>query len=205
MMKISKFELLPNEVIIECFEFIHIFHIYYSFDGLNNRFNKLIRNLALNLDFSYVRKGAVDNFCQTLLSFPEIKQRIYSLHLSNKETCGQIDTFLSNFAPNDLSRLQRLTLTYVEKENIIKLKSMLPLSTNLFFIDLIASQIDEDEIISVLSLSKLQKLSMLSLRSFLIHIQQPTIITHLTIFNCSLSQLQYQLFQYVPMLKYLNV
>ncbi|CAF0815918.1 unnamed protein product [Rotaria sordida] len=134
-----------------------------------------------------------------------MKQQIYSLHLSNKDTSRQIDTFLSFLPLNELSHLQTLILTQIEKENIIKLKSMLALSTNLLSFKLISSEIDEDEIIFILPLSNLQKLSILSLRSFQIHIQQTTGITHLTIFNYSLEQLIYQLFQYVPMLTYPNI
>jgi hypothetical protein len=57
-----KFELLPNEIFIECFEYFNVLEIYYSFDVLNSRFNKLIRNIPLNIDFQNVRKKLFDEF-----------------------------------------------------------------------------------------------------------------------------------------------
>src|SRR4051794_12151065 len=98
-----KFELLPNEILIECFEYLDIFDTFYSFDQLNYRFYKLIRNILLHLNFQHVRKRKFDRFCQLISSDPNIKQQIYSLRLSNKDTCGQIKSFLSCFTPNEFS------------------------------------------------------------------------------------------------------
>ncbi|CAF3087945.1 unnamed protein product, partial [Rotaria sp. Silwood2] len=51
--------------------------------------------------------------------------------LSYQGLCDQIDAVLSHISLNELSRLQTLTFTYIEKENFIHLKSMLPLTINL--------------------------------------------------------------------------
>jgi hypothetical protein len=45
---VMKFELLPSEILMELLIYINIF---YSFDQLNYRFHKLIRNIPLYLDF----------------------------------------------------------------------------------------------------------------------------------------------------------
>jgi hypothetical protein len=134
-----------------------------------------------------------------------MKQQIYSLRLSNKNQYCQIGKFLSYFSPNEFSRLHSLTLIQIEKENLVQLKSLLPSITQLFSFHLISPQVDDNEILSVLPKSNLRQLTLLTLRSFLIHTQQPTLITHLTISHCSLEQLSYQLFPYVPLLKYLNI
>jgi hypothetical protein len=197
-----KFELLPSEIIIECCEYIDIFDIFHSFDQLNYRFSKLIRIIPLHLNFQHVRKTKFDKFCQKMLSNPEIRQQIYSLHLSNKDTCGQIKEF---FSVNQFSHLHTLRLTHIEEENISQLQSLLPTLSKLYSFHLISPQIDEDGVVSVLPISNLRRLSLLTLRSFLLHTQQPTLITHLKVFNCSLEQLLYQLFQYVPLLKYFNI
>ncbi|CAF1295967.1 unnamed protein product [Rotaria magnacalcarata] len=149
-------ELLPNELTIECFEYFYIFHLFYSFNGLNDRFNKLIRNIPIHVSFDHVCKSTFDHFCKQLLSNSEIKQQIYSLHLSNKDTCRQIDRFLTLIPLNELLHLQTLTLTQLDRENIVKLKSMLAISTNLFSSELISSPTDEDQIISVLPISNLK-------------------------------------------------
>jgi len=56
------FELLPNEILIICFEYLNPFEIFYSFDRLNYRFYKLIRNIRLHLNFENVQKTIFDQF-----------------------------------------------------------------------------------------------------------------------------------------------
>jgi hypothetical protein len=179
------FELIPNEIIIECFEYLDIFDIFHSFDQLNTRFSNLIRNILFHINFEDVRWTKFDKFCREMLSDAQIRQQIYSLRLSNKNTCGQMKRFLSYFSSNEFCHLRSLTLIQIEEENLIKLKSLLPSSSKLFSFHLISSKINEDEIISALPMFNLRKLSLLTLRSFLIHIEQPTLITHLTICSCS--------------------
>jgi hypothetical protein len=53
---IMEFELFPNEILIECFEFLNAFDIFNSFDQLNYRFDHLIRNIPLHLNFGNVDK-----------------------------------------------------------------------------------------------------------------------------------------------------
>ncbi len=68
-----KFELLPNEIIIECFRYLNAPYIFYSFDRLNIRFYTLIRNIQLHLNGQKFNKPLFNAFCQTILSNPEIK------------------------------------------------------------------------------------------------------------------------------------
>jgi hypothetical protein len=79
MSKLSIFELLPNEILIECFEYLNAFEIFYSFDQLNYRFSKFIRTIPLYLNFQYVQKSTFDQFCLIIKSNPEVKNQIYSL------------------------------------------------------------------------------------------------------------------------------
>ncbi|CAF1472686.1 unnamed protein product [Adineta steineri] len=198
-----KLELLPNEILIECLVYLNTFEIFYSFDTLNSRFSHLIRNTPIYLNFQHIHKTKFSRFCSEIL--PEIKQNIYSLHLSNKDACGEINAFFSFYLLDDYSHVQSLSLTYLEEENLSQLKSILPLCTSLHSFHLNSSQIDDEQIISVLPLGHLQKLSIKTLESFLIYVQQPTIITHLIISKCSLEQLRYQLLEIIPMLQYLNI
>src|ERR1700722_16262219 len=124
-----KFELLPNEILFLCFQYFNILDIFYSFDQLNNRFSKLIRTIRFQLNFENVQKTIFDKFCATMKLNPEIQKQIYSLKLSNENTCGQIDAFLSIFSLNEFSSLQSLTLSEIEKQNIEKLKIILPLTS----------------------------------------------------------------------------
>ncbi|CAF3214903.1 unnamed protein product, partial [Rotaria sp. Silwood2] len=103
MMNVSKFESLPNELIIECLEYSYVCHTFHSFNGLNDRLNKLIRTVSLHLNFTLVNKKRLEDFCQHILLYPEIRQQIYSLHLSNENRCDQIETFLKHIPLNTLN------------------------------------------------------------------------------------------------------
>jgi hypothetical protein len=53
-------ELLPNEIFIECFEYLNHLDIFYS---LNYRLNKLIQAIPLKINFEHVRKIIFDQMC----------------------------------------------------------------------------------------------------------------------------------------------
>jgi hypothetical protein len=56
---IMKFELLPNEILIQCFEYL----IFHSFDQLNGRFNHFIRHISLCINLEEdVNKSIFDKF-----------------------------------------------------------------------------------------------------------------------------------------------
>ncbi|CAF3636761.1 unnamed protein product [Rotaria sordida] len=193
-----KFELLPNEIFIEIFEFLSIFDIFYSFNQLNNYFNQLIRTIPLHVNFKNIQKSIFDRFCQFLLSNSDVKNQIYTLVLSNKDTSDQIKTFLSLFSLNEFLHLHSLTLIQVEENILQKLKLIIPLipqlhsfhlfdSNDIYLTDPLTSNL---EILSIPTLSSINKFSS---------------ITNLTISACSLDHLFHYLFKYVPMLTYLNI
>ncbi|CAF4006939.1 unnamed protein product [Rotaria sordida] len=204
MQVMMKFEFLPNEILMECYKYLNAPDIFDSFDQLNYRFYKLIRNIPLHVDFQYVSKSSFDNFCRKIILNPENLKQIYSLHLSNKEMYGQIEAFLSIFTFNEFSNLQSLILTQVKEINMNKLKSMLILIPKLYSLRLIDCNIPNSEIMAVLTISKLRILSIRSLYFVSLAKNETSVITNLTVFGCLLSDL-YRLFQYAPLLKYLNV
>jgi len=201
-------EFLPNEILMEFFEYLNAFEIFYSFDFLTIQFYNLIRNIPLHLNFQHVRKATFDQFCTIIKSNPTIKNQIYSLKLSNKDTCGQIELFLSSFSLNEFSHLRSLTLIQIEQNNVNQLKSMLPFMSTLRDFHLICCSDDkneENEILAVLPMCNLRTLSIPTLQSLLTHTDKISLITNLTVSACSLDQLFYQLLKYAPLLKYLHV
>ncbi|CAF0903903.1 unnamed protein product [Adineta steineri] len=126
-----QFEQLPNEILIECFQYLNAPDIFYSFDRLNYRFYILIRNIHLHLNFEQVKKSSFNEFCGTIRINPEIKRNIIYLKLSNIGTCEQIESFLSLFALNEFIRLRSLsfigTLNYhTEYEQVASMLTLLP-------------------------------------------------------------------------------
>ncbi|CAF1190155.1 unnamed protein product [Rotaria sordida] len=198
---IMTFELLPNELLIECFEYLNAADIFYSFDQLNPRFNDLIRTIPLRLSFQNVRKRIFDQFCKKILLDSKIKDKIISLKLSNKNTCDQIDAFLSLFSLHKFSNLESVRLDGIRRTNLKNLQSMLPLISKLYSFHLIDSDYD---LSSILPPGTPQLLAMSEPSHHLNHKLQTFPIVNLTISIYNLNELD-KLFTYMPMLKYLNI
>ena len=206
----GQLELLPNEIIIECFKYLHTFDIYHSFDRLNSRFNKLIRNIPLNLNFENVRKKIFDRLCTEILSNPQIKQHIYSLKLSNKNSCAQIELFLQLFSLDEFSKLRSLSLIDIQEDDVIVLKSMLPFIPQLYHCHLryhdSSIRFDKhiNETLLALPMSQLRSLSISKLELDLTSINQISSVTRLTINYHYFIPLSY-VFKYMPQLEYLHL
>jgi hypothetical protein len=113
-----KFELIPNEILIDCFEYLNALHIFHSFDQLNYRFSTLTRSVPLYADFRNIHQRIIcDQFSMILLSGQETKNQIYALHLSNNDTSNLIQSFLSLFSLDEFLRLRSLTLAGVTRDN----------------------------------------------------------------------------------------
>ncbi|CAF1167348.1 unnamed protein product [Rotaria sordida] len=197
-----KFELLPNEIFIKCFRYLNALDIFYSFDRLNYRFYKLIRNISLHLDFQQLKKSKFNQFCQIILSNAEIKYNVISLKLSNDGTRGQIENFLSAFALNEFINLQSLSLMNLKNDDLQKLLPILPLLSKLYCFSFTRSTRWDDKTSEILPALKKSKLRILSIPSLSCDrsIFKQMSITSLTISSGYLPKLC-ELFQYASMLK----
>jgi hypothetical protein len=83
---IMKFESLPNQIFIHCFEYLNAPDIFYAFEQLNPRFYRLIRTIPLRLNFKDIHKSIFARFCEKMLDYIEIQKQIYALKLSNENT-----------------------------------------------------------------------------------------------------------------------
>ncbi|CAF1418659.1 unnamed protein product [Adineta steineri] len=172
-----KFELLPNEILLDYFGYFNALDLFYAYDGLNYRINKLIRILPLHLNFQYANKSKFGEFCRTMSLNEELRNQIYSLHLSNQETDFQIEAFLSFFSLNQFINLRSLSITEINSTDSTKIKLMLSLIPRLQTLSIISSDFPFNTINGTL------------------------FIKNLTISYCFLTKL-YQLLQHMPILKY---
>lgn len=198
------FESCPNEIVLQCFEYLNGFEIFQSFDRLNDRFSRLIHSISFHLNFQHIRRDLFDQFCQIIQSNPHLKQHITSLQLSNANTCQQIDLFLSKFSLDEWTHLQSLTLIHIEEIHIPKLKFFLPRMHQLHSIRLIEmsnGMMGGNELLTILPLANLRMLTI----PILTQIDTTSIITHLSITDCSLDQIIYWLMKCTPRLKYLTI
>ncbi|UJR08030.1 hypothetical protein I4U23_012307 [Adineta vaga] len=111
----TSFERMPNEIFLECFDYLNAYEIYQSFANLNSRFDELIHTVRLCLDFHHTPKSTFSN-----------KRSTYSLKLSNDIICGQIDVFLLFFSLNQFSHLRLLSLSGLKDDHLKILKSTFP-------------------------------------------------------------------------------
>ncbi len=72
-----KFEYLPNEIFIECFQYLNTLDIFHPFDQLNNRFDQLIRNISLHLNFENVHQSKFDQLCSSIFFNPDTVESTY--------------------------------------------------------------------------------------------------------------------------------
>jgi hypothetical protein len=201
---IMKFESLPNEIFVLCFEYLNAPDIFYAFEQLNPRFYRLIRNVPLRLNFEDIHKSIFDRFCEKMLDYTEIQQQIYSVKLSNEHTHGQIQAFFTYFSLNEFIQLRSLTLIEIKENNLEQLSSILPLLSQLTCLRLVRSLMTSDTLISKLPRCKPNILSTSSLNSTLSSFQEIIPLTKLSIKFGMLNQ-YYQILLDIPFLQYLNI
>jgi hypothetical protein len=119
-----QFEQLPNELLLDLFEFLDAVHLLRAFSGLNSRLNTLLFThlQAYQLDLRFISKSYFTNICQNHL--PVIIDRVISLHLSEDETPTLPSLLLSSgFTLNRFIHLKKLSLCRIWSSN--KLKELL--------------------------------------------------------------------------------
>lgn len=144
-MSSSKLESLPNEILIECFEYLDGLDILHGFNRLNQRFTQLIRNIRLYIDFQAIPKLSFEQSLNDLISNEDIQQQIYSIKLSNKGTQFQIEPFLNRFSLHQFSNLRSLTFVDIFRNTLLNL---LPLPASISCLHIYDSNdlIDTDKV-----------------------------------------------------------
>ncbi|CAF1407829.1 unnamed protein product [Adineta steineri] len=197
-----KFEQLPNEIFVECFQYLNAPDIFYSFDRLNYQFYILIRNVHLHLNFEQVKKSLFNEFCQTIRINPTIKRNIIYLKLSNIGTYGQIQSFISLFALNEFIHLRSLSFidevfhrTSQEQQQVSSILTLLP-DLHRFYAP--RWKIEAE----VISKTKIQVLTLWMYRPTSIY--GISAVTSLRVCYCTVPDLQ-SILNYTSMLKYIKI
>ncbi len=201
---ITKFESLPNEILIECFEYLNAVEIFNSFDYLNSRFHNLIRNIPLYLNIEELEQSTLVQFGIEMLLNPQMKKQIISLKLSDKNKFGNIKTLFSFISLNEFSHLRALILSDLNLDMDSQIFSMLPSLTNLRYFCLEDSYMRNDEILESLPKSTIQILSIPTLADILPLTNLFTSLVNLTVSSCYVNQFC-DFFEYLPGLQYLDI
>lgn len=202
---ISNIEHLPNEVLLECFQYFNGVDILYSFDQLNIRFNRLIRNVPLHVHFDNTHRLTFAQICKVIAADDEIQQHIYSLNLSNENVHHQIHDFVSLFSFDIFPHLQSLSLTAVQQSDLFLLESMFALISNLTSFKLFHT--DNNTIEKLFRMLPKIHLQTLTFPRLFFHFESTSeflSITKLIIAQCGLYQL-HQFMINIPHLKYFKI
>ncbi|CAF1145009.1 unnamed protein product [Rotaria sp. Silwood1] len=217
-MPLSNLESLPNELLIDIIEkYINGVDLLRAFDfQLNQRFNALITRCQ-RLRFDFIRCQKDDfRFCMNLL--PAYIDKIEELFISEQDTPGQVDAFLS-FLPSFESFKQLRTLYFHFDGEVIEwqiveraLNSLSKTTINTLSIK--ATNTDNRSSLGnvIVDLFRLKSLKQFSLMSKIDSINWSDLakvssnIEHLTIsgIHFRFQDLQY-IFKCTPHLKYLDV
>jgi hypothetical protein len=108
---ITRFESSPNEILIECFEYLNAIDIFNAFDYLNSRFHNLIRYIPLYLNVDEIKQSTLAQFGTKMLLNPQIKKQIISLKLSGNNIFDNIGPLFSFTSLNEFSHLRALILS----------------------------------------------------------------------------------------------
>ncbi|CAF0799686.1 unnamed protein product [Adineta ricciae] len=115
------FELLPNEILLDIFEYFNGIDLLRIFYGLNCRINMVLheRFPTCTVDLHLVSKRYFDILCRS--HFPTMSKYISSFHLSDsEETPRQIELFLSSLSSfQELSQLKILSISYLRSHAIL--------------------------------------------------------------------------------------
>ena len=110
---------MPNEILLDLFDYLDDIDLFRGFYGLNSRFDYLIHDQgrAYRLKFRSVSRCTFDMICQEHLSL--IADRVFALCLADgKEAPEQINRFCSylpSFSP--LIQLRSLTIVNVRSRD----------------------------------------------------------------------------------------
>lgn len=157
----TKLEILPNEILLQCFHYHQIMDIFHSFDQLNYRFNILIRNIPspFSLNFQNIHnRFQCEQFCRILSTNQTLKNQLYSLHLSNKNACYPVRLFISKFSLLEFPHLRSLTLHKITKDDWKSIGTVLSSIRELSSFRMFEYDIASKYIIPMLPISQLQTL-----------------------------------------------
>lgn len=141
-----RFELLPNELLLELFEFINGVYLFRAFYGLNTRLDNLIllHCRTFQFNFDHVSKEDFYIICQQYL--PSITDRVISIEISNDFETPKLPELFLSYAPalDQFRHLKSLTLSSIDSLQIlIQITDHLIRLPNLTDFNMINCQFDE--------------------------------------------------------------
>ncbi|CAF4616335.1 unnamed protein product [Rotaria sp. Silwood1] len=115
---ITKFEQLPNELILMCFCYFSYYHVYQMFYRLNQRFNQLIQyETKIHLELYSIPSGKFLTFCIDLNQIITTSQN-YPLSIVAHDKYRFNLIFYDDLFKDKLSKVKSLTLSNIDARTI---------------------------------------------------------------------------------------
>jgi len=112
-MSISTFENLANEVLLDIFDHLRPIDIIHGFSMLNDRLQYLVLQRRMHIDLATnISFNEFNEYCSNI--FLNYSSCIYSIRLSNVETCGSMKIFFEKFSQINLLFPNLLTMSFIE-------------------------------------------------------------------------------------------
>lgn len=109
----TNFENLANEVLLEIFDHLRPIDIIHAFSSLNNRLETLLLHRRMHIDLSQnLSLHEFQEYCSKILI--KYSSCIYSIRLSNVETCGGMRIFFQEFSQLHLTFPHLMTMGFIE-------------------------------------------------------------------------------------------
>ena len=200
-MSSTKFELIPNEILIEIFEYLSTYDIFQGFYFLNKRYNTLLISLHHRIDLINIFKSTFDYYNYFIFCF--VPHRIVSLR------CEDVfDRLIYQIHLSDFILLKYLTIFNLSIE---RLQFIIPQLNKLQQLIYLSFQTrsntpPEDKILFQGQSSAIQK-CILNLNTQIIFRSNDFYpnLQYLTINQCTIDNLLSFLYNYTPQLKQLTV
>lgn len=133
---ISKFEILPNEILLEIFEYLPTIYIYQTFFYLNQRYNSLLLSIRLRINLKNITKEMSDYYNYFL--FPIASHLVVSLYCED-----MFDRLIHHINLSNFISIEYLTIVNIKKSTLQYIISNLNQFSKLIYLNL---QISNDRL-----------------------------------------------------------
>ncbi|CAF2217476.1 unnamed protein product [Rotaria magnacalcarata] len=174
----TRFEDLPNELLLFIFQFLPIIRLQRAFYNLNSRLNTICYSQEFKLDLTSL-KPEFDYYCSSTQPFVS---QIYSLKLSDEY--DRLQLFNRNIDISRFDHLRAITIRKVSTENLDQILSKLHLLTELSYLNIYDALIQSPHITTAL-------FSIRSLKCLILYSCDPIVLNFTDNTICPWTKLEY--------------
>ena len=163
----SQFEkVLPNELLLMIFEYLHVYDLFQSFYNVNKRFNNLIHSMPLyHIDLNNIqRKATFDHYQHSIIPKIQYQPNEAVIVLGIDDDLCNCIRILDQLK---LMKLKSLKIKNLNEDNAIYLLSILPTFTQLAFLRIQPKiNLTSNQFVQLITMPSLKQLELLFLNYY---------------------------------------